>query len=492
MTDLLLLLNVAMLALPSAKTNAVQNANSNSFDNELISVKGNTLYWNENERDSCNKIEDKTKTDGKDKGNENDGSVSDSILNIEEYLNNNFDEFDRVRDYELCGITSDVTNSTPIEMQSANFPRSDIDEAIKIAGVENETSYGGCGAIAALGIMDYFARYLGYEEIIDKPNESESRVKIAAEVLSNTKFHGDKDNTLIRPWDYNNCFNTIMSNHGLSDVINSTCQRTLVGGEQKNYWDQIIQNIDKGLPVTLCTGMACGNGNFSRHYTNIYGYETWNGISKSDKNIITKKFIKAHLNWGRYNGYYCDADILNCGQIGIITYNINYLNTYSFYAKDFAEEFVNETGTGQYFFYNISQKVSLSDGKIVETNRLRTSYIENEYLVLSPNRKNAGKAYLDITFPNSISKFSFSASLWSGIEGEINENFKVQYYSNGWKDYIEINLNTISSFKNRPDYFVILFPKNSNRIRFFATHSKPSGDRNKGRICLDNFVVEYN
>lgn len=82
MTDLLLLLNVAMLALPSAKTNAVQNANSNSFDNESISVKGNTLYWNENERDLCNKIEDKSKTDGKDKGNENDGSVSDSILNI--------------------------------------------------------------------------------------------------------------------------------------------------------------------------------------------------------------------------------------------------------------------------------------------------------------------------------------------------------------------------------------------------------------------------
>lgn len=103
----------------------------------------------------------------------------------------------------------------------------------------------------------------------------------------------------------------------------------------------------------------------------------------------TKTFIKARLNWGRGTEYFCDADILNCGQLGIITYNINYSNVYTFNDYDFADEFTNDAGGGQYFFDSIHTPVSLSNGKIIQTTRLRTSYNENEYLVLSPNRKKA-------------------------------------------------------------------------------------------------------
>lgn len=430
----------------------------------------------------------------KGKGDGNGDSISKKISDIKQYLNDNFADYDWIRNDKECALTSDVSNNIPIEMQSTDFPGSEIKTAIKLAGVENKTSYGGCGPIAAMGIMDYFSRYLGYDEIISDPTDSNNRVFLATEILSHTYFSilGNTEGTLVWPMDYVNCFNTVISNHGLENIIKANEQHTLFGGEQTNYWNQIVENIDNGMPVTLFTGFGCGDGEFSQHYTNIYGYETWVGIPDNVNERITKNFIKARLNWNQSDEYYCNADILNCGQLGIVTYDVNYSNTYSFYDDDFAEEFVNDKGGGQYFFYNKDQQVTLSNGKTLETSRLRASHIEDKYLVLSPNRKDAGISYLDITFPNSVSKFSFTASMWSSLEGAISENLIMQYYDNGWKDHISINPYKLSTLKEKPDNFKVLFPKDTNRIRFYATHSNPSGDRNKGRICLDNFKVEYN
>lgn len=255
----------------------------------------------------------------------------------------------------------------------------------------------------------------------------------------------------------------------------------------------IVENIDKGIPVTMFTGLVSGDGDFANHYTNIYGYETWIGVGK-DGTKIEKQFIKARLNWGRKVEYYCDANILTDGQVGLITYKINYAKNYEFYAHDFAEEFVNSAGGGQYFFENIGETVSLSNGETIYTERKRCSYIENQYLVLSPNRANAGTAYLDILFPHSVTKLTVDMSMWGSNEGAINESFILQYMTEeGWKDHVAISpYYDLPTVKDYPQTYTFLFPKNTNQIRFLATHSNPSGDRNKGRIVLDNFIVEYN
>lgn len=494
MSNLLILLNVISIvsSMPTMEFYKLLNYGTStdiSFANE-----NNITNWN----DYKNYLQildiQNANNEFSSNGDNSNGSISDSILDIKSYLDEKHSEYNWIRNEEECALTSDVSNNIPIEMQSSAFPRSDINEAIVVAGVENETSYGGCGPIAAMGIMDYFARYLGYNQIIDNPTDSNNRIILATEILSHTHFSifGSTNNTLVWPWDYSNCFNTVISNHNLSDIIHANDQWTLFGGEKNNYWNKIVENIDEGLPVTMFTGLVCGDGDFSQHYTNIYGYETWVGIPINGGERLVKNFIKARLNWGRSLEYYCDADILNCGQLGIITYDVNYEDTYSFYDHDFAEEFVSDTGGGQYFFYPINQPVSLSIGKTLQTSRLRTSYIEDKYLVLSPNRENAGTAYLDIIFPNSVSKFSFTASMWSGMEGSINEIFKIEYYDGGWKSHISIDLDDLSTLKDYPDNFQVLFPKDTNRIRFYATHLSPSGGRNKGRICLDNFIVEYN
>ena len=108
-------------------------------------------------------------------------------------------------------------------MNGKSFPREDIEAAIKIANVSNYTSYGGCGPIASMGILDYFARYLGYDEIIKEPTNSYQRQILAASVLSRTKFSifGNEDNTLVWPWDNSRAFNEFIESCGLKDIINA-------------------------------------------------------------------------------------------------------------------------------------------------------------------------------------------------------------------------------------------------------------------------------
>jgi hypothetical protein len=379
----------------------------------------------------------------KSKGGSGDGSVSDAITDVGSYLNENFTDYYWIRDTNNCCLTSEVSSAIPVEMQSDYFPTSDINQAITIANVGNYTSYGGCGPIAAMGIFDYFSRYLGYSELINDPTNTYQRISLAAEVLTHTNFSifGNQNNTLVWPWDYASCFNDVADNHGLSSILSCSCSWTLFGGNKENYWNTIVENIDQGIPVTLFTGLCSGDGEFSQHYTNIYGYDTWVGIPSSGGERLTKTFIKARLNWGRGEEYFCNADILDNGQVGLITYAINYGNHYSFYDHDFAEEFVNDSGGGQYFFYEKSTQVSFSGGQTVQTKRLRTSYIENQYLVLSPNRLNAGAAYLDIAFPHRIPKLVFDVAMWSSLEGAINEDFTIQYYDGtNWQDRISLAL----------------------------------------------------
>lgn len=98
-------------------------------------------------------------------------------------------------------------------------------------------------------------------------------------------------------------------------------------------------------------------------------------------------------------------------------------------------------------------------------------------------------AYLELRLP--VQRLTFTSALWSGIEAMgINGKFSVQIYENGiWKDYIIYDVMKMSTSKNSPDSHTVLFPKGTTRIRFYAKHSAPSGDRNKGRIVLDSFVV---
>lgn len=390
--------------------------------------------------------------------------------------------------------TKGISNRTPINVGGSSFPELEILAAIKNTNVPS--TYGGCGPIAMIGVMDYFSRYLGYDEYISNPTSSKCRITLAEDVLKKSKtfeMRFQDKSTLMFPWDFEEAFDNLTTDYGLNGIVDSSHKWKLFPGNQTNYWETIIKSVDQGLPVTLMTGLWSGSGNFAEHYSNIFGYETWKGYNNSTNEKIEKNYIIGRLNWNGWDSeYYCDASILNDGMIGLITYNINYKNSYDIFASDFKEEFTNSNGNGQYFFNDKETFVSTSNGRMIYTHRKRYSYIENQYLVLSPNRENAGEAYLDIQLPHSASKLSFTSSLWCSREGINNQTFRIQYYSNGWRDHINYDLSLFSNLKQYPNKYTILMPKSVNRFRFITNQSYLSGDRNKGRIILDNLNFEYN
>ena len=294
-------------------------------------------------------------------------NVSQAITNINSHLQNNYSEYTWYKDEENSNTTFDVSNAIPIEMKSDDFPMNDIEVALTFCGLTHLTSYGGCGPIASLGILDYFARYLNYNEIMEHPSSMDERIKLAINFFNNTMFSifSNDEGTLVWPWSLRNAVNRTLDDLQLGDKINCYAVYTLFGGRKEEYWNIIISNINKGLPVTFGTGFGCEGGSFSQHYTNIYGYETWIGIPKDDGTFLTKTFLKARINQdSSYEEIYCDADILDCSQLALLTYAPSYSNVYDFQAKDFSNNFLNSSGGGQYFFTPISDSINLSSGYI--------------------------------------------------------------------------------------------------------------------------------
>lgn len=128
------------------------------------------------------------------------GDTSDGITNCLSHLLAEYgDDYAWYCNVDKSALTSDVSSFIPIEMLDEPFPKMNIEDATKLAGVENETSYGGCGPIASMGILDYFARYLGYKKIIRDSTYFMDRLEIATEVLENTYFSifGNEDFSLV-------------------------------------------------------------------------------------------------------------------------------------------------------------------------------------------------------------------------------------------------------------------------------------------------------
>lgn len=143
----------------------------------------------------------------------------------------------------------------------------------------------------------------------------------------------------------------------------------------------------------------------------------------------------------------------------------------------------------QYFFYKKNKEILVGD-LVINTSRLRTGYIEDEYIVLSPRRCDAGLAYLEYDFNKNIHALSVDLSFWSSNEAinKYNGTCFMQYKNeNGeWITYADfLNDYLISKNRNSPTHFYFVFDESINEIRFITT-AIPDGDRNKGRLCIGN------
>lgn len=212
-----------------------------------------------------------------------------------------------------------------------------------------------------------------------------------------------------------------------------------------------------------------GNGNFNiRYYLN------------ENQSIYIR--VRGY-NWLKQNSYSFKAS----KEDDFVSYSAN--------ADDFSS-FVNASGGGQYFFYEVSENIVLDEGLTIDTLRLRSSYIENEYLVLSAFRANAGTAFLELNFDEKIKSIGFDIGLWSSIEQITSSNSTVllQYkdYNGNWVNIIDFM--KVGMYKSKTDlenYYIPLERYDSSSLRFIVTANNPSGDRNKGRVVLDNFEFNF-
>lgn len=453
-------------------------------------------------------------------------------VKIEKYFS---DKYQKSKNWRKVSSNStlNVSGTEPLNIQrDPKFPESEILTAVKESVTKSK--YGGCGPIAMIGILDYFARYRNYTSIMNNPENSADRIALAKEVFNATPTSEvsnfsvidgnvvttEQSNTIYEENDGENELLQILSSSGdkdketftwpnaFVDAFNSLVQDKYNLGKQIvakkeslfswNKINRIKQSIDAGFPVTVYCGLY-GSSAFSDHYVNVYGYQDWEGVNKSG-NAITNTVFKARLNWPKlndedyYDYSYMDAGMLSATISGVIYYTVKD-NNQLIRPSDFAEKFVNETTKkGQYFFTEKSAVVTTAEGFSFNTNRLRCSYIEDTYLVLSANRENAGLAYLDMSFNFRVKAINLDISLWSSNERLGNGDYIKLFYMDddqNWQEAKTFNIDKISKLKDTPDNVYIELPKSSFRIKLEVSESTPLGDRNKGRVVIGDMNLFY-
>lgn len=262
------------------------------------------------------------------------------------------------------------------------------------------------------------------------------------------------------------------------------------GDQITNRAIAILKNgIENNRPVLV---------NGSGHSTIAYGYDDnyvfvhtgWGGVAATPWSTFTTKWIGNEFDTGA-------IDIeMTCEHYHSDNYYSAYYNEY--YCPDgvkHTKTTINPEHHGfepQYFFSSRLSNFAFGN-YIIETNRLRTGYIENQFINLSPKREGAGVAFLEYNLPSYVKKITVNVSLWSNAEYYLKATDKIliEYRnSNGeWVTAIDLlNDINLSNDRTNQNRITIAFPKQTSSFRFY-TESNASGNKNKGRLSIGQMEV---
>ena len=127
------------------------------------------------------------------------------------------------------------------------------------------------------------------------------------------------------------------------------------------------------------------------------------------------------------------------------------------------------------------------------TERLRCGYIEDSYIVLSPRRDGAGSAYFEMNFDKKIYAFMYSVCLWSNSENlDGIAIIEVKDLNGNWNQIVDMKaINQLIKKSDGLNRYAVQCPSGIYGIRFKTT-ATATGDRNKGRLCIDDVVFSLN
>lgn len=160
----------------------------------------------------------------------------------------------------------------------------------------------------------------------------------------------------------------------------------------------------------------------------------------------------------------------------------------------------NEWGFEPQYFFESNKEghttTTITDhGLTITTNRLRCGYIENSYVILSPKRQNAGIAYLELYFDKPVYSYMFGITLWSNNEGLSSSDctavVEAMDANGDWSVDMDLFRDLPNGFSVKTqqiDRYEAAYRDGIYGLRFVMT-SPATGDRNKGRLCLDDIVL---
>ena len=256
-----------------------------------------------------------------------------------------------------------------------------------------------------------------------------------------------------------------------------------------------------------------------------FSWSTYKGSSNFNYNSFDLVFIntsgveilrKTNITTGQYTLTESEwADIISVyGRtyyVYIVARQTDYFTTGNYSSKlfEFAEpdDFntkvqikPNEWGFEPQYFFESNKEghttTTITDhGLTITTERLRCGYIENSYVILSPKRENAGLAYLELTFDQPVYSYMFGITLWSNNEG-LNSStctavVEIMDENGNWTVDFDLFNDLPNGFSVRTqqvDRYEVAHPEGIYGIRFVMT-APATGDRNKGRLCIDDIVL---
>ncbi|MDR0831742.1 MAG: hypothetical protein LBM99_02460 [Bacillales bacterium] len=445
-------------------------------------------------------------------------AISMLLLYYDTYWNDNFilDNYEQIEQMESTTFTNGASHNSPGVIDDLKFSPS-IDNLVSLIPYPvDSVEFKAALDTAIMG------------EIMTSVNNPNSFAGLLFSIAlengsivphNNPNYYSGNNNYLNGIGVNNTIMNNVLSDYisGNNKIANSVTYSTSAAvntsvQEKNRIRNEIIQIVQSGKPV-----MVGGNG-----YDDINHNGTLDSTEHSFGHVVviyeydsTADILYGNMGWGNnpsnmhrnmdafFNIRMQDYWSLNIDSTLPQSYTNNYIFsdkkvTYSPYGGMYKTLVQTDYNfEPQYFFYEKINTINLPDQLLINQvtfTRLRTGYIENQTINLSPCRTGAGSAYLVYYFNRPINRININMSWWSSNENvtQNNSDYRIEYLVGStwltakdlWRDI------TLSTDRWTPTNLDISFISSINSFRVSAAAPyNGNNTHNKGRLCIFDMKV---
>lgn len=373
-------------------------------------------------------------------------------------------------------VTEQRANGRPVKGKIKIGNKEYIDNYEYIRDTSHPSNYdGSCGFVAASIVLNYWDKTVHSGTVLSQYLTSKGELNDTGGTYSPSTNLKDK---LVQ---YNNG-KTGAAAVEVSEAMNKYCSDNGIKGSANWYIGKI--GLESSLvlerPAIVFGWLSDPRGGWNKaHAVTVYGTENtwWGGYYIANYGWGSK--------WAEVSMGFGFAGTTATFSLDKNYYSANYTVSPNDYGFDSA-----------YSTAEVTQTVVKGDFAF-ETSRLRTGYIENEYINLSPRRNGYDTAYLEYKFINPARRIDFNLSFWSNDERYASPNIAravIEYQDQNGTTWMELEnlLNSgLPTNRNNQKTYSFTFARGTKNVRIYTHFYYMSGqtDRNKGRISVGDITV---